>query len=126
MLFAVLVASDDRAAKLSLANDGSWPLRVVGTLRLPSSPCIPLGDEPSRSAVLEWARGLPARGPDNETNRRMLHAMVGRADYVGHVILEAHEVTFARSDEGARWLEPIDPKKRLYKLTQEARQQFEP
>ena len=63
---------------------------------------------------------------DNETNRRMLHAMVGRADHVGHVILEAHEVTFARSDEGARWLEPIDPEKRLYKLRQEARQQLEP
>jgi len=35
-------------------------------------------------------------------------------------------VTFARSNEGAQWLEPIDPEKRLYKLTQEARQQLEP
>jgi len=27
----------------------------------------------------------------NDSNRRMLHAIVGRADHVGHVILQAEE-----------------------------------
>jgi len=40
------------------------------------------------------------------------------------VLLEAREEAFARSDKGGRWLQPIDAEKRLYKVTEEARQQL--
>ena len=62
----------------------------------------------------------------NDTSRRMLHAIVLRADHAGHVLLEADEEAFAKSDKGRRWLEPIDAEKRLYKVTDEARQQLAP
>jgi len=55
---------------------------------------------------------------------RALHEVAARADHVGHVILEDAEVRFAWSDESRRWLEPIDPGKRLFKLTPEAHQQL--
>lgn len=62
----------------------------------------------------------------DDATRRMLHDIVGRADHVGHVILEGEELAFARTREGAKWLEPIDPGRHLYKVAKAARQQLTP
>jgi hypothetical protein len=59
---------------------------------------------------------------DAET-QHILNDIASRADHVGHVLLEPAETDFAASAEGARWLEPIDVARRLYKLTPAARQQ---
>ena len=60
--------------------------------------------------------------PDAKT-KRILNDIASRADHVGHVLLEPAEICFADSAEGARWLEPIDVARRLYKMTPAARQQ---
>ena len=60
---------------------------------------------------------------EDDTTRRTLHDIAARADHAGHVILESDELGFANSGEGRRWLQPLDPDKRLYKLNPEAAQQ---
>jgi len=58
-----------------------------------------------------------------DDTRRMLHNIAGRADHAGQVVLDDSEAGFAMG-AGRQWLEPIDPVKRLYKLTYEARQKL--
>ena len=54
---------------------------------------------------------------------KLLHRIAARADHVGHVLLlYEDEIAFALSEEGERWILPIDPAKRLYRLTDDARQ----
>ena len=54
----------------------------------------------------------------------LLNGLVGRADRAGHVILSEAEVDIALSTEGERWLVPIDPTRRLYKLTAVAQERL--
>ncbi|HEX2540185.1 MAG TPA: hypothetical protein VHM00_03780 [Caldimonas sp.] len=54
----------------------------------------------------------------------LLNALVARADRAGHVMLSDAEVDFALSNEGEKWLVPLDASKRLYKLTSAAHERL--